>query len=431
MKKVILSLAICLMAINMGFAQYGNDLMLQPTHVVGKRINAAGEVTRILESDFSYNDEGKVVNYSFPDYHLTGGYVYRDDYLFSEGFSHSGGHPYFMESFDYTYENSRIKHITHDWDQMNAPQNWEYSYDEEGRLKQKDFCEGYNVEYHEHYIYDYENEGRTKTESYWTSWVTQGMKLRKKTINQYDDDFVLVSVFTQLYSLEGDTTSTTLQTYTYTPSGKEEARATQTLTEGEWANTSIQRYIYDEHDRVVEQQNGSWSEENNDWNITKKITFSYEPQEECMVCTISFYKKSGEEWVWDVFGNQTILFGPELKIQQKTLRFYVYEDMNGQGKINQFEFTLAYTSRPVYMDLEEKENLACDLYPNPANSLITITGKDLKQAEVFNTLGQRVATAKGEGEQMTVDISALPSGVYFVNITDKDGRKCMRKVVKE
>ena len=71
------------------------------------------------------------------------------------------------------------------------------------------------------------------------------------------------------------------------------------------------------------------------------------------------------------------------------------------------------------------------LHPNPTNGQVTITGKDLKQAEVFNTLGQHVATTQGEGEQMTVDISVLPAGVYFVNVTDKDGRKCVRKVVKE
>ena len=82
--------------------------------------------------------------------------------------------------------------------------------------------------------------------------------------------------------------------------------------------------------------------------------------------------------------------------------------------------------------LEEAEATAfATIHPNPTNGQVTITGKDLRAAEVFNTLGQHIATVQGEGEQMTVDISALPSGVYFVNITDKDGRKCMRKVVKE
>ena len=71
------------------------------------------------------------------------------------------------------------------------------------------------------------------------------------------------------------------------------------------------------------------------------------------------------------------------------------------------------------------------LHPNPTNGLVTITGKDLRTAKVINTLGQCVATIKGDGEQLTLDISNLPAGVYFVNITDGEGRKCVRKVVKE
>ena len=71
------------------------------------------------------------------------------------------------------------------------------------------------------------------------------------------------------------------------------------------------------------------------------------------------------------------------------------------------------------------------LLPNPTTGLINITGKDLKQAEILNTLGQRVANATGEGETLQIDLSELPTGVYFVNITDKEGRKCVRKVVKE
>ena len=90
-----------------------------------------------------------------------------------------------------------------------------------------------------------------------------------------------------------------------------------------------------------------------------------------------------------------------------------------------------YTPEPVYLDIEEKGSLVCDLYPNPTNKQFTISGTDLKQAKVINTLGQCVAIAKGEGERLTVDISNLPAGVYFVNITDSEGRKCVKKVVKK
>ena len=81
---------------------------------------------------------------------------------------------------------------------------------------------------------------------------------------------------------------------------------------------------------------------------------------------------------------------------------------------------------------EENETTAFEtIFPNPSRNNFFITGKDLKQAEVFNALGQRVATVKGQGEQLTVNISNLPEGVYFVNITDGEGRKCVKKVVKE
>lgn len=83
-------------------------------------------------------------------------------------------------------------------------------------------------------------------------------------------------------------------------------------------------------------------------------------------------------------------------------------------------------------DIVENEAAAfATLHPNPTTGQVTITGKDLKKAEVVNTLGQREAAVAGEGERITVDISRLPAGVYFVNVTDKDGRKCVRKVVKE
>ena len=76
-------------------------------------------------------------------------------------------------------------------------------------------------------------------------------------------------------------------------------------------------------------------------------------------------------------------------------------------------------------------NCLATLHPNPTNGQVTILGTNLKQAQIINALGQCVATVKGEGEQFTLDISNLPAGVYFVNITDGEGRKCVRKVVKE
>ena len=81
--------------------------------------------------------------------------------------------------------------------------------------------------------------------------------------------------------------------------------------------------------------------------------------------------------------------------------------------------------------VETEDTAFATIHPNPATDQVTITGKDLKSAEVINTLGQRVATVQGKGETLQIDIATQPSGIYFVRITDEQGRKCVRKVVKE
>lgn len=127
--------------------------------------------------------------------------------------------------------------------------------------------------------------------------------------------------------------------------------------------------------------------------------------------------------------------------------FYTYEINDWKNDDKQPWWTIyidrmAYCTIPNYPlragqtsladGIDEAEVIAvATLYPNPATGFVTITGKDLKQAKVFNSLGQQVASAKGEGERLTVDISNLPAGIYFVNITDGEGRKCVKKVVKE
>ena len=115
---------------------------------------------------------------------------------------------------------------------------------------------------------------------------------------------------------------------------------------------------------------------------------------------------------------------------------FMYWEANGERVSieNPYSFTLEEDTELVaYFSgsgLDETRKLFA-VFPNPTTNFVTITGQDLKAAEVFNTLGQHVATATGEGERLTVNLSEMPAGIYFVNVTDKEGRKCVRKVVKE
>lgn len=87
----------------------------------------------------------------------------------------------------------------------------------------------------------------------------------------------------------------------------------------------------------------------------------------------------------------------------------------------------------IFTNLEENNNsnLFATLHPNPANSLVTIKGENLLQAEIINTLGQQVLSVQGKGNELCINLAALPAGVYFVTITNEEGRRCVRKVVKK
>lgn len=72
------------------------------------------------------------------------------------------------------------------------------------------------------------------------------------------------------------------------------------------------------------------------------------------------------------------------------------------------------------------------VYPNPAHGTATVEIKDAKvgTVTVLNSLGQRIsAEAKGAGqEKLTLNISGLKAGLYFVQIVSADGQS---KIYKE
>ena len=115
----------------------------------------------------------------------------------------------------------------------------------------------------------------------------------------------------------------------------------------------------------------------------------------------------------------------------------------GQPRIKEYQCvrSMAFCTIPNYplrwgqtsltgVEENHTSNAFATLHPNPTSGILTVTGENLRQAEVLNTLGQKVLGARGQGNELRIDMAALPAGVYFVTVTDEEGRKCVRKAVK-
>ena len=320
-----------------------NDSIGYPDHVIGRKYNAANQVTAEYDSDFSYDENGILKRFYFPNptnslnsyinffefpskpsnirmYYST---VYDDDVT--------------TETLNYTYEaDHQIKHCDHyrgnNWyDEINN--HYDYYYNSH-RLFLKDFSftEDGVTHISSRNKYSYENGNRIRIDSAYSGTT----RLSSVTTNHYNERQQLLSSQTDNFDNNGTITSRSLKTYTYTNRNKTDSIITQTFSEGNWINSGITHYVYDDKYRVIEYQTGSWSAESSEWNITKKVLYDF--NDETQIVTISFRKKNNDEWVWDVFSGQSLFNDSQLNEWQRQLK----SSYSSYYPVNQFEISMHY-----------------------------------------------------------------------------------------
>lgn len=104
-------------------------------------------------------------------------------------------------------------------------------------------------------------------------------------------------------------------------------------------------------------------------------------------------------------------------------------DHNSVGRLDVFVLKINADGTVGIDEIQEESMLT--VYPNPARTTITITGENLRQIGVSNMLGQLVAIHQAEGSETIIDISTLPAGIYFLDIINEEGKRCVRKLMKE
>lgn len=420
MKRNIITLIAALFAMNAIYAQ-GDNLI--PTKVIARRINSQGEITKEMPAEFTNTSTGKPMYFSFPEFSITSNIGFYNNHLTGISTYHEGGHPQYYDVYHWTYEGDRLTARDHVWGAMNESSWWQYEYDELNRLTSIERKNAYGNGFFTEYSYEYENDDRTVTETY----MYEGDVLAQISVYQYDEAFNLESVYADKYNSQGVLTKTTLTSYTYTGSGQQETEVVQTLTEGEWANTSIMRYVYDEEERIVERQDGTWNSDLGEWDSTRKITF--ELLNGGTEYIVSFYKKLNGQWAWDCFNFQTILFGDNLEAQQMCANMMIYEEMSEPSRINQLVFTMENTDGPTYT--KENGEASCHVYPNPAKGNVKVETPNESCVVRFYDLQGHLMTAKMFGFTTTINTESWQSGLYAWEVWHKGQKQSSGKWMKE
>ena len=88
------------------------------------------------------------------------------------------------------------------------------------------------------------------------------------------------------------------------------------------------------------------------------------------------------------------------------------------------------------LNITEPEFTDFSMYPNPANTTITIDGGENNSfaiLEIFSLTGKKIIHKKitQPSQNISFDISDLASSLYFLSITDSNGKKVMKKLIKE
>ncbi len=82
-----------------------------------------------------------------------------------------------------------------------------------------------------------------------------------------------------------------------------------------------------------------------------------------------------------------------------------------------------------WYDGMEEAGSSYEIYPNPTNGNITVSGANINMVEVYNLCGQKVVSVNG-AQNVNVDMSALESGVYMVKVIEVNGNSTVNKIVK-
>lgn len=74
-------------------------------------------------------------------------------------------------------------------------------------------------------------------------------------------------------------------------------------------------------------------------------------------------------------------------------------------------------------DISDKEKLTLNIFPNPTKGIVHINAQRtiINSAKIYDISGKKLLEKESDNSNMTMDISFLKPGIYFINVTTNSG----------
>ena len=435
MKSIITTLLICAFAMGSSFASSLNDSIAQPSHITLTRHNTTGEVLESTNADFGYYSDGKLKTFNYAYDNPGKSYYYDGDFLKEIRIKHGTEHPVYFDAFHYSYENGKLSSIYHEPDEYGITHSYRnrFHYDAYGRLERKEHFDYYNYYFNEmdslwsYWTYEYLDNGKTRKETMYQYQDSKEYELVSIETYRYDDDYHLISI-----QKDSEASPLTLMTYTYTDNGELETETKQNWEDDQWVNASKFVNVFDFDGRIEEQKMGEWS--GSEWNLNKEAFYVFDMQGLCK--NISIFRETEDLYDWDYEADTlfyvyqpfkksiSIFNNPLLSMQESELHEHC-------GTYNEMEIEYIYTETPTYNSVEEKDNNACKVYPNPGHSSVTVNAPFERSVIRFYDLQGRLVHAQLFDFSTNISTADWKSGLYLWEVWQDTQKVVSGKWVKQ
>lgn len=396
MKKLIFTLAIAMMVCSSGnvFAQR-SDRMAKAKAIAQQRFQKDGDgLYEPVLANYSDESDQYQVTYSYDEY---------DYYLLEELTQKKVGS---------NWENDELITYEYDWSgnpSMILVQEWENGAWVNEEIQN---C-------------TYDNDGMPD-EVIIQEWENGAWVNEEKVNYTFTDDVtrILTSEWSGVWNAED------LITITYSMDGYEMVE--QYMQQGAWQNEARMLVSYNDDFNIATEIVQEW--EDNSWVNVMRMNYNYEGLVYTSVVYDVWTGDWGElaktEYAYDNNGNakQGVAY---VKINDQWMEGfttdiempYAYNEKSkvfiaSEVTVNYYDITLSAN--------EMTQNSAFNLYPNPANDMISVDGEGLEKAEIYNIAGQKVM----ESCNAQIDVKALQAGVYMVKVFGNGSSEMLRVVVK-